>query len=76
MRVRSLLSVLVTCSAAYGCTIPTNEPVAAPAQSRSDPEVRTGTRLPGNNSGMTGSVSKDDWQNQRSREGASGVPMK
>lgn len=74
MRIRALLTILVSCCAAFGCeTLPDQ---AATTKTRAEPEIRTGTRLPGNNSGMTGSVSKEDWQNQRSRQGGAGELFK
>jgi hypothetical protein len=68
MHTRSLLCVVVA-SSAFGCASTPNDPAA---QSRPDEPIRTGTRLPSNNSGMTGTISKDDYQNQRSRSGSAG----
>jgi hypothetical protein len=67
--IRSLLGVLVACSA-FGCASTPSDPAA---QARVDEPVRTGTRLPGVNSGMTASESKDDYQDQKARSGGAGA---
>jgi hypothetical protein len=69
MRLRTFLSILVSCCAVAACATPPGDPAAA--QPRVDPEMRTGSRLPGNNSGMTGTASRDDVMNDRSRSGSS-----
>lgn len=66
MPIRSLFSALVLCSGAYGCATLPNEP-AAP-QSKSDPVVRTGTRIPTNDPAAMSparQISRDDWMNDR-----------
>jgi hypothetical protein len=73
MRIRSLLSLAIFCGAVCACAAPTNEPVSAQPR---DPAVRTGTRLPGNNSGMTGHIGADEYQDGKARQGQAGGFMK
>lgn len=73
MHIRSLLSLLVCCSALCACAAPATEPVSAQPR---DPAVRTGTRLPGNNSGMTGSIGGDEFRDGKARQGQAGDLMK
>ena len=73
MRIRSLLSLVVSCGAVCACAAPANEPVSAQPR---DPAVRTGTRLPGNNSGMTGNIGADEYRDGKARQGSSGDFMK
>lgn len=68
MQIRSLLAILVTCSAAFGCQTPPAQSVGE--QARSEPPVRTGTRLPGHGAGMTGTIGADDYRNDRARQGS------
>jgi len=69
MRIRSLLSLVVACGAVGACAAPANEPVSAQPR---DPAVRTGTRLPGNNSGMTGHIGQDELLSGKARQGSTG----
>lgn len=74
MRIRSLLSVLVLCSTAYGCATPPNEPAAGQLRTVPDPVVRTGSRIPSSDpaaTSRTGEISRDDWMNDKSRSGSS-----
>lgn len=73
MRTRSLLSLVVSCGAVCACATPANEPVSAQPR---DPVVRTGTRLPGNNSGMTGHIGGDEFRDGKARQGQTGELMK
>jgi hypothetical protein len=73
MRIRSLLSLVVACGAVGACAAPANEPVSAQPR---DPVVRTGTRLPGNNSGMTGTIGQDELLSGKARQGQTGDLMK
>lgn len=73
MRIRSWLSLVVSCGAVCACAAPTNEPVSAQPR---DPAVRTGTRLPGNNSGMTGHIGADEYRDAKARQGQTGDLMK
>lgn len=73
MRTRSLLSIVVSCGALCACAAPANEPVSAQPR---DPAVRTGTRLPGTNSGMTGSIGADEYRDGKARQGQAGDLMK
>jgi hypothetical protein len=75
MQIRSLLAVLAASSAACGCAVPPDDPGSA-QQARPEPTVRTGSRLPGTGSGMTGNISKDDYQDQRSRSGGAAERFK
>lgn len=68
MQIRSLLAILVTCSAAFGCQTPPDQSVDE--QAKAEPPVRTGTRLPGHSSGMTGIIGADDWRSDRARQGS------
>jgi hypothetical protein len=69
MRIRSLLSLVVACGAVGACAAPANEPVSAQPR---DPAVRTGSRLPGNNSGMSGNIGGDEYRDGRARQGQTG----
>jgi hypothetical protein len=73
MRIRSLLSIAVAGAAVGACAAPTNEP--ASVQQR-DPVVRTGTRLPGNNSGISGTIGGDEFRDGKARQGQTGDLMK
>jgi hypothetical protein len=73
MRIRSLLSLVASCGAICGCAAPTNEPVSAQPR---DPVVRTGSRLPGNNSGMTGNIGGDEYRDGKARQGQTGDLIK
>ena len=73
MHIRSLLSLVVACGAVCACAAPTNEPVSAQPR---DPVVRTGSRLPGNNSGMTGNIGGDEYRDGKARQGQTGDLMK
>ena len=73
MRIGSLLSIVVSCGALCACAAPTNEPVSAQPR---DPAVRTGTRLPGTNSGMTGNIGGDEFRDGKARQGQAGDIMK
>lgn len=73
MRIRSLLSVLVLCSTAYGCATPPNEPAAGQLRTVPDPVVRTGSRIPSSDpaaTSRTGEITRDDWMDQKARQGA------
>jgi hypothetical protein len=73
MRIRSRLSFVIAGGAVCACAAPTNEPVSAQAR---DPAVRTGTRLPGNSSGMIGHIGKDEYRDGKARQGQTGDFMK
>lgn len=73
MRIGSLLSLVVAGAVVGACAAPTNEPVSAQPR---DPVVRTGTRLPGNSSGMTGTIGGDEFRDGKARQGQTGDLMK
>lgn len=75
MQMRSLLAILVASSAACGCALPPDDPQSE-QQARPEPVVRTGSRLPSTGSAMTGNISKDDYQDQRSRSGGAAERFK
>lgn len=73
MQIRSLLGILVSCCAAFGCATPANEPAAGQLRTVPDPVVRTGSRIPTNDPAATSGtreITRDDWMDQKSREGS------
>jgi hypothetical protein len=72
MRIRSLLSLAVSCGAVCACAVPTNEPVSARPR---DPEVRTGTRLPRSDPGMASQIDGDEFRDSRTRQGQGATGM-
>jgi hypothetical protein len=75
MQMRSLLAVLAACSAACGCAVPPDDPESV-QQAKPEPAVRTGSRLPGTASGMTGQIGAEDYRNDRARQGSTADIMK
>lgn len=79
MQIRSLLGILVSCCAAFGCATPADQPAAGQLRTVPDPVVRTGSRIPTSDpaaTSRTGEMSRDDYQDQRARQGGAGQIFK